>query len=370
MMQSPYQHEFTPAALAEQKATVQTAFQTIHEEQGYEPMAEAPPFPSPDPTVLFVGAQISRWKPFIDRIADGEMAPVYCPQDCIRLQNRDIFLNDQPLRYNSFFRAHGALAPAGAFNSMASMAVRYLELLGVAEERLLIKTNAPLAEELDPPCAAAVDTEKPGYYHWTYGDPELTGEGVTVAIRNETDGSYFDIGNVIIVYKNGRPAVAEWGFGEETLLTAVHSKKLPIYFANLPPRLRTCLADPVAGKYVDALATAGRMAALGVRCAERGAGAMLADYLRGGAYQSLMVLGKDLPEAGSDTRHTASYFEVSDDVLAEISDRFEYYGGRVNFLRSLIARGADQAAGPAFQRQIGLPPEMTRAILDRLTKGT
>lgn len=356
-------HETT---LHEQKLKIENDFIGIHARAGYDQILEVPPYPSPDNTVLFVGAQISLWKPELDKIASGDVLPNFSAQNCIRLQNKEIMLNKEPMFYNSFFRAHGAVAPAEDFQSMIALAEEYLELIGVSSERIVIKTDEHLKELFITTKEEYINTERVSYYHWTYGEPDLTGHGLTFAIKNESQDCHNDIGNVIVISRDGIPLVCEWGFGEETLLNAVNSGIKPIYYSDMPDRMRQTLCDFSSEKYVDAMITAVRMASYGVRPGERGEGAMLTEYLRAAAYIAVDSLNKGHLEPQEDLLVVSEYFNVPQNIYVSIADRFEYYIGRINYVRTLARDNIELPH--SITTKLGVPVEMAKLLINEFTE--
>lgn len=315
-----------------EREEVEKEFFAYHTAAGYRLTAEVPPYPSPDRTVLFIGAQISVWKPALQDVASSDSPGLITPQNCIRLQNREAFYTDEPIRFSSYFRTLGALGRAALFADMVNQAEDYLGKLGITNERLCIKTSSEQAAIFNSKSQLLIDTEEPGYYAWTYGEPTLNGEGVTLAVRNEQTGHPYDIGNVILIRDGDKPLVAEWGFGIETLLAASHSVNHPILFADLPAELLKG-AEPQDYKYLDALMTSSRIADLGLHGGERGVGALFEDYLRGAAYQA-QYCGRSVRQLISEAEAIAKHIGLSAEAAANLQNRLQYYTGRINFLRT------------------------------------
>lgn len=321
----------------ERPGAIGDAFREYYERHGYDFMPGQPAYPSPDDTVMFVGAQISLWKPLIDDIARGNVPALITPQDCIRVQNRDIFYTDEDMRFCSYFRIQGAIARAGEFTNMISSAVDFVNSIGVDRERIVIKVAEDQAHMVQTDVDMLVQSEDDAYYSWTYGEDHLTGRGVTLALRNEKTGGLHDIGNVITISRDGEPLVAEWGFGEETLLTAIHSEGPPVLYSDLPDDLINKLNNHNSYKYADALMTAVAIFGLGVQPGARGEGAVLDDYIRAAAFHGILE-GYLYQEILTDCRGVATHTAV-EGIEAAVIRRLEYYIGKVNYAINLAKKG-------------------------------
>ncbi|MDO4729853.1 MAG: hypothetical protein Q4A96_01490 [Candidatus Saccharibacteria bacterium] len=315
------------ALIAEAKDYIEKVFLDGFRSRGFTILDEVPSYPSTDPTVYFVGAQINQWKEKLDDL--GYFAN---PQNCIRLQNMHLFYTDEAMRFCSCFRTEGAIAPADCFQQMLDAAITFLREIGVAEERICIKANRYLMELFESDREILLETEPTSYYRWTYGEEDLSGLGLTLAIRNKDTGEPYDIGNVIQISRNNYPIAVEWGFGLETLLTAILSEDCPIQFADLPiEALSLGDGNSKAYKMLDAILTLRHFAAYKIAPGKGGVNEMADSYCCGFAYQALVVNELSYSEAIS----------LAIDVLKEagnhysILDRISFYLGRINYLLSL-----------------------------------
>lgn len=313
----------------EKRAQIGPAFRSFYEERGFVFTPEQPPYPSPDSTVMFVGAQISLWKPILDDISSGEIPALITPQDCIRVQNKDIFYTDQDLKFCSYFRTQGAISKAEDFDFMVCSAVDFLESIGIERERVVIKVAEDQSRDFTIDSEVHVQTEEDSYYSWTYGEDDLSGRGITLALKdNETD-KLWDIGNIILVSRNGQPLVTEWGFGEETLLAAIYSEGPPVLYSDIPGSIVEKMNNQNAFKYVDSLMTAMVLARLGVRPGDRGESAILDDYIRAAAFHGVGG-GYSYRDILKDGKSIADHLRLGDEKIA-IMQRLEYYIGRVTY---------------------------------------
>lgn len=343
------------------KSIIERNFLNEFQEKGFEILREIPSFPSPDPTVMFVGAQISHWKKFLK---EKEKIRFANPQNCIRLQNSKLFYNDEEMRFCSSFRTEGAISNMDSLGEMLKMATNYLVGLGVDPGRIAIKTNDELLAQIDVNDFEIINnTEKPDYYNWTYGDQNLTGLGLTLAIKNERNNSPYDIGNVIQIYDNDEPIAVEWGFGQETLMTAIYSEDCPIKFADLPDKYRELLGDKKHYKLLDALSTICEMSQYGVIPGKAGARKMCKEYVRGAAYQfELCDINRRF--ALEMVNDFANYNRLELDVKNNLSNQIEKYLGRISYVKELYIRGEDME-NEILVKRTGLPEEVINVLKER-----
>lgn len=309
-------------SIRQAKGYIEKVFIDGFREQGFTILDEVPSYPSLDPTVYFVGAQISQWKSKLDDL--GYFAN---PQNCIRLQNIHTFYNDEPMRFCSCFRTEGAIAPARYFQQMLDLALAFLDKIGVSKERVCIKANDQLLELFESEREILLNTERDSYYHWTYGEADLTGLGLTLAIKNRFTDIPYDIGNVILIFRSKMPLAVEWGFGLETLLTAVLSKSCPIEFADLPTDTLALTVNEKSHKMLDAILTLRHFAEYKIYPGKGGVNAMADSYCCGFAYQALVENRFSYNEA----------IQLAKDVIDEQStlERIAYYLGKINYLLAL-----------------------------------
>lgn len=358
--------QFTESKLAIARQDLGSTFHAVHNAAGFCSTEETPPYPSPDKTVLFVGAQISVWKPEIDAIHEGTMPPLITSQDCLRLQNIGSFYDESGGPFCSYFRTHGVIAPASQFTDMVKTAHQYLLALGIAPDDILIKTDTELAAAIDTPVGLLLDSESDKYYRWGYGEPDLSGHGITLAVRNKERQQLHDIGNVITIYKNGEPWVCEWGFGEETLLASVHGANHAILFSDLPIQLRDQLHDRTAYKYVDAILASSHIAKLGVQPGDRGAAGALNEYLSGIAYLGTKQQ-KTIFNMESDLDSMASHIGLASIPAEMLKDRLRYYSGRIQYVlaicNNLTPEPTISITDQRFLSILKISPDLARALL-------
>lgn len=313
-------------AIGQAKDYIERTFIDGFRGRNFTILEELPSYPSIDPTVYFIGAQISQWKKELDNL--GYFAN---PQNCIRLQNIHLFYEDTPMRFCSCFRTEGAIAPAEYFQSMLDAAISFLIEIGVSQERIYIKANQELTKLFKSEYKKLIETERDSYYHWTYGEADLSGLGLTLAISNEITDIPYDIGNVIQISRNNTPIAVEWGFGLETLLTAILSEDCPIQFADLPTDILQLTDNTATHKMLDAILTLRHFADYKIYPGKGGVQAMADSYCCGFAYQAIIKNELSYMEAIMLARRVLEESAFSQPIL----DKISFYLGRINFVLSL-----------------------------------
>lgn len=343
------------------KEIIEDVFIKEYQELGFNILNEIPTFPSPDPTVMFMGAQISYWKKFLD----DPVINYANPQNCIRLQNSKLFYNDEALRFCSSFRTEGAISNVHTFKEMLDSATNYLLHLGVEPSRLVIKTNDELKSMIgESEYVVYNNSEQPNYYNWTYGDQNLSGLGLTLAIKNKESGEPYDIGNVIQMYYNGEPKAIEWGFGQETLMTAIYSEDSPIKFADMPDEYRGLLSDKNNYKLIDGLLTVCDIVKQGVTPGKTGARKMCKEYVQGTAFQ---FNARDINrrQAIEIISSVAEHKGVDQEKEDLISNQVEHYMGRINYADVICHRNSD-IDEELLSKRTSLSAEAIKAIKERI----
>lgn len=197
------------------------------------------PIVTDDDSLLFTNATIVPLKAAIehDEIPDGG---VYVRQPCLRTRNAALIRAGQQPEYLSSFTMLGIYLPASWSHRRVVDLVRgYLvEEEQLDPDRMALHTN-PATAFLRQEWADAVPgspilegRHSASYYRWTYGKDDWWGDGVTVALRQH-DGTWQDIGNIIVMRAGDRVLGYEFGFGEETFLARRHGVGSPYLFAGL-----------------------------------------------------------------------------------------------------------------------------------------
>jgi len=197
-------------------------FRRVFVSFGYYEQVASPIFPSPDPTTLFTCATMSALKGYM-------YDKSFVMQPCLRVQNLKQALDEEyDPEYLSKFVMLGCLCPVEKF-STKSILDFFNSFPGVSEKMLVKNSYAidnDLFRQLRNHYRIEYDTHEPGYYKWNFGEKELSGNGITFAIKQPTE-LFLDIGNIVLVHKNNIPIAVEFGFGFETFLSRMTGQGTP-----------------------------------------------------------------------------------------------------------------------------------------------
>lgn len=257
---------------------VESSFYDYYSKCGYDIIPEVPTYPSPDESVLFIGAQISTWKPKV--LSETPIGSIANPQTCIRTQNLDYYSDSsRAMNFCTVFRTHGVLTDK-SLNEAITESYEYLNnVLNIPDEEILVKTSTELLGRFACQATTEIDTEIADYYVWEYGHPRLSGEGITYALKNP-DGAFHDIGNVIEIRRDGETVAVEWGFGEEVISQAMMGGYHPLVHSRyLPDSVKDGLDTPIETRIADAALAIVVMSGLGVEPSNRHAGDVLSKYM-------------------------------------------------------------------------------------------
>ncbi len=309
---------------------VEHSFYNYYSGRGYEIHEEVPAYPSPDESVLFIGAQISTWKPRV-LSEDLPIGSIANPQTCIRTQNVDLYTDfSKAMNFCTVFRTHGVLTD-GTLQETISEAYSYLsDVFEIPEKKILLKTSRQLLGKFASQAALEIDSEVADYYVWEYGHPRLSGNGITFALRNP-DNSFVDIGNVIEIKKDDDAVAVEWGFGEEVLAHAIWGGYHPLVHSRyLPNSVKTRLNSPLSIRVCDAALAIVTMAGLGIEPTNKGAGGILTKYMH--KFSGLAVI---------------SGIKYAEDILDNVVE----YNHPNNSLVSDVVSKSYRLAGKSIYRQ-------------------
>ncbi|MFH1749820.1 MAG: hypothetical protein ABH837_02945 [bacterium] len=204
-----------------------SVFQQLFLSLGYREQIASPIFPCPDLTTLFVSATISVFKR--DLLA-GKLDKAFVIQPCLRTQNLRLVIdiNFDP-EYLSSFTMIGIICPPNEFIAKDCVPTFFNAFPDLPSKILVRSSKAienDLSKQLDQHYRIEYDTRNPSYYKWHYGEKSLYGVGVTFAIE-QPDGEFLDIGNLVLVYKDGVLNAVELGFGLETFAARSTGKGSP-----------------------------------------------------------------------------------------------------------------------------------------------
>lgn len=182
-----------------------------------------------DPTVRFVGSHISVFKPYLKY--KGVPSPgFFILQNCIRTQNlRGLFDDNYKPRWGSFFPSLGTVSPPDRLNDIVREVLEFfVHHLKVSGEMIVARVNSLDRDLLDvcknnfDASKIQVDTMPINYYRHKLGMVDISGRNFNIALRNCDNEEYSDIGNIIVLEKNGVPVVVEVAIGVTTTIKQIY----------------------------------------------------------------------------------------------------------------------------------------------------
>ncbi len=202
---------------------------------GYGIYPEEPLLPKSDSSLLFTNSFIVGLKSMIRNGAIGTDERIVMRQACLRTQNLNRHALDMsPLAYGSRFEMIGGLVGTAVLDALLRNLFTFFGRLSGVTHRLRLKasvetpffTAASRGTEWE--AISEIDGEPARYYHWTYGEPGLSGRGVTLALVSGSDGMTREFGNIVELVYKGRTIGYEFGFGIETFLCRIRDARNPI----------------------------------------------------------------------------------------------------------------------------------------------
>lgn len=194
---------------------------------GYENIDPVPITSKIDPTVRFIGAPVSVFKSMLigGNVPTPGSAMV---QNCVRTANIATLFNPEIVpEYGTFFTAMGAVAPYEGMSNLFVLAQDYLlDDMSIDPDDLYISFRS---SDLDIGSAANAadkiqkhpDGMPRDYYDHTYGMDNVRGRNSSFWLRNSTTGAFEDVGNIIVIEKNGGALGVEFAFGDTTLIKQI-----------------------------------------------------------------------------------------------------------------------------------------------------
>lgn len=182
-----------------------------------------------DPSVFLVGSTISVLKPYL--LCGKEIPRSVMIQRAIRTQSLRIMEKrmDTQSIYGSYFLAMGTLAPYEVLGETLDALLSFLENIIKDDASVMLRVSSKDADLLTA-CTDCADKRKniliemdqwpDTYYRHHYGlDRErITGRNFNLAVLCKED-CWADIGNIIVIEKNGVPFAVEAAMGMSTLIT-------------------------------------------------------------------------------------------------------------------------------------------------------
>jgi hypothetical protein len=246
-----------------------------------------PPLPitsGVDPSVRLVGSTISVLKPllFADQLPDPGVVLL---QPALRARNLDVMLGDEPApAWSSYFIALGTLSPAARLRQTAEHGALFLrQVLRLDASRTAIRL---FSEDVDLLAAFSservalpleIDRSERWRYRHRYGLASVTGRNANFAVRS-AQGGLEDVGNLIVIEKEGRPCAVELAFGAFTLRARLDGARHSV--ETMPAARFLQLRDDADVKLLDALVAAIVLLGEGLRPNATGRGRILRRYLQ------------------------------------------------------------------------------------------
>lgn len=199
----------------------------------------APLISQEDKSVVFTSSSINILKPTIlsvNYINEGYVLS----QECLRTQAlKNAFDNNFLPFGQAYFNISGILSRPDRFSKVFEEMLDFtINYLGIDPLNLKIKSTKKmdLLDRVEDffDIDVEYDLEKEDFYKWRFGMEEIYGEGLTISIRNDSEDSYLDVGNIVrILAPNGKELGVEFGYGHEFFLSKVLGVKNPLELSEV-----------------------------------------------------------------------------------------------------------------------------------------
>jgi hypothetical protein len=174
----------------------------------------------------------------------------------LRLQALDRFRRTGAMgAFGCYFTALGTLtAPDRLHAAHTEMADLLTDALDISPERLCLRVHGRDDDFLDAATSTGLPVEVDGYeaarYRHTFGDPALSGRNSNIAVK--TRDGLRDVGNVILVIRDGIPVAIELAMGVNNLLARVIGLPHPVSasLASVAGSARTLMGQDALGASV------------------------------------------------------------------------------------------------------------------------
>lgn len=192
---------------------------------GYQEEDPVPISSGVDPTVRFVGSHISVLKPHL--VTGGIPQPgIFLVQNCIRTQNLKRLYDDSYFpRWGSFFPSLGTISPPDGLDRVVSEAIGLLtEVFNIDKDLIVARVTKEdkdlfaSASKAFEPNKLEIDTMPISYYRHKLGAPELKGRNFNFALKNCDKNEFADVGNAIVLERDGIPVAVELALGSTTII--------------------------------------------------------------------------------------------------------------------------------------------------------
>lgn len=212
---------------------------------GYIHNLAEPIIPIVDRSVLYTNSAIIPFKP---KIVSNDIPehPLFLLQECIRLhETKHTPQENYFLQRMSCFSMFGVFAPMNALSKACHDMVKLLlDVLKVSPHKLVFHValvDKPYWESLiSYDVCILVDKTPPKEYQWVYGIPNVFGRGINIGILSEGQTAEdidcvddIDIGQIIVIEKNGIPVCFEIALGVEAFLWRNSSELSPFAHSEI-----------------------------------------------------------------------------------------------------------------------------------------
>lgn len=322
------------------------AFSDFYRDHGYHEVHPLPLLTEQDRSVVFTGASISALKPVLrDGSYPEQMPGYYVAQPCLRVHAyKYLFDNDWIPYGQSYFSMATNLSRPGRFHEVLDEAMRFtIDHMGVSRHRIKILTSKSYHYlddiQTEEDVSVDYDTRDPGYYTWEYGMDDVWGEGVTIAVYNESTKKWMEVGNVVVIYdEDGEEMGVEFGYGYEYFLTAALSVENPLKLSRAFDLFEFTDVG-LRNKYYSYIEIAMQMKLAGAQVGNKGPDHIYKQHLK-----ALQYMAESLPEGRSvegvleDMKDYLGFIGVRDpDLISEAALLMQHVQRKANY-NDLIKR--------------------------------
>lgn len=236
---SNLQRDYENKKIRNLQVKIRDSFRSYFIEKGYLYHNPIPIISQEDKTVMFTSSSTNVIKPTVIS-GDYPLVGFVVSQECLRNQALKYAFNNDWLPFGqAYFSISSIFSRPGRFSEVFKEASEYTtKHLDVSPSDIIIKSTKKLDKLKDiskhTNLKVEYDTKKRDYYQWNYGIPKIRGEGLTISIKNPTENSYLDVGNIVrfVDNKNNERGI-EFGYGHEFLLSSLVGVKNPLALSQI-----------------------------------------------------------------------------------------------------------------------------------------
>ncbi len=339
--------------------TVVDVFRKTFLSYGYQEKSSAPIFPCPDPTTLFTSATISVLKP--DLFSENPERS-FVIQPCLRNHNlkRTLDRSFDP-EYFASFLMFGMLCPITQFDSCCVL--DFFDHFPDLKGRVIVRSSHAIRHEAFETAERGFETEydsrSASYYSWRYGQPALTGQGITFALK-QPNGECLDVGNLVIIYLNSRAIAVEFGFGQETF--EARQRGLGDVYMTSPDYIRLGVGFSASEKRLgDSLATAKCLLKCGVTPGRGRASSVLRKALRNACFLAVKEWGPAGPSLirilSRKLSDDSLWLTTIDATLEEVRESIRMFEHEVRHMRNHVSGQYLEKKIQEYRLRYGIPDQ-------------